>query len=120
MNRRDGEDTMDCLFCKIIAREIPADIVFESDSLLAFRDINPQAPTHILVIPKEHVDGIHAIGDADDMHGLMQAASQIARGEGIETAGYRLVINSGRHGGQTVDHLHVHLLGGRTMTWPPG
>ena len=110
----------DCLFCKIIAKEIPAEIVLENESFLAFRDINAQAPTHILVIPKKHVDGIHAIGDADDMQGIMQAVSQIAREEGIETAGYRVVINSGRHGGQTVDHLHVHMLGGRRMTWPPG
>jgi histidine triad (HIT) family protein len=110
----------DCLFCKIIRKEIPAEIVFDSDSVLAFRDINAQAPTHILVIPKKHVEGIHAAGSSDDLQGLLLAAVQTARDEGIETAGYRLVINSGRHGGQTVDHLHVHILGGRTMTWPPG
>jgi histidine triad (HIT) family protein len=99
---------------------VPADIVFESDSVLAFRDVSPQAPTHILVIPKRHVEGIHAVDSSDDLQGLMQSVAQVASDEGVETAGYRVVINSGRHGGQTVDHLHVHILGGRTMTWPPG
>lgn len=110
----------DCLFCKIVRKEIAAEIVFENETALAFRDINPQAPTHILVIPKKHVSGIHAADSTDDIQGLLLTSAQIARDEGIETAGYRLVINSGRHGGQTVDHLHVHILGGRTMTWPPG
>jgi len=110
----------DCLFCKIIGKEITADIVFENEKVLAFRDINAQAPTHILVIPKKHVDGIHAADSSDDIQGILLTAAQIARDEGIETAGYRLVINSGRHGGQTVEHLHLHILGGRTMTWPPG
>ena len=110
----------DCLFCKIIRKEIPADVVFDSESFLAFRDINAQAPSHILVIPKKHVAGIQEVDETDDMQGLMQAVAAIARDEGLETAGYRVVINSGRHGGQTVDHLHVHILGGRAMTWPPG
>jgi histidine triad (HIT) family protein len=110
----------DCLFCKIIRSEIPAEIVLDNESFLAFRDINPQAPSHILVIPKKHVAGIHEVDETDDMQGLMQTVAQIAREEGLETAGYRVVINSGRHGGQTVDHLHVHILGGRAMTWPPG
>ena len=110
----------DCLFCKIIRKEIPADVVFESDSFLAFRDINPMAPTHVLVIPKRHVAGVHVADSSDDLQGLLQVAAEIARAEGVETAGYRLVINTGRHGGQSVDHLHVHVLGGRTMSWPPG
>lgn len=110
----------DCLFCKIIRKEVPADVVFDNDSFLAFRDINAQAPSHILVIPKKHVAGIHEVDEIDDMQGLMQTVAAIAREEGLETAGYRVVINSGRHGGQTVDHLHVHILGGRAMTWPPG
>ena len=110
----------DCLFCKITRKEIPADVVFESDSFLAFRDINPMAPTHVLVIPKKHVSGVHVADVSDDLQGLLQVAAEIARAEGVETAGYRLVINTGRHGGQSVDHLHVHVLGGRTMSWPPG
>lgn len=110
----------DCLFCKIVSGDVPADIVLDNESVIAFRDVNPQAPTHILVIPKKHVNGIHAADSSDDLQGILLAAAQIARDEGIETAGYRLVINSGRHAGQTVAHLHLHILGGRTMTWPPG
>ena len=111
-----------CIFCKIAAREIPADIVRESDRLVAFRDTNPQAPTHILLIPKEHVASLAEMGDE---HGPMladvaQAATQLARAEGIDEEGWRLVTNVGSGAGQTVFHLHFHLLGGRPMGWPPG
>ncbi|MGZ8581472.1 MAG: histidine triad nucleotide-binding protein [Actinomycetota bacterium] len=111
-----------CLFCRIAAREIPADIVRESDEVVAFRDVNPQAPTHILLIPKEHVTSVAELGD---VHGgvladIMQAASQLARAEGIADSGWRLVTNVGPDAGQAVFHLHFHLLGGRAMGWPPG
>jgi histidine triad (HIT) family protein len=111
-----------CIFCRIAAREVPADIVRESDRLVAFRDTNPQAPTHILIIPKEH---IASIADVDDAHGAMladvaQAAAHLARTEGIDDGGWRLVTNRGAQAGQTVFHLHFHLLGGRPMGWPPG
>ena len=111
-----------CLFCRIAAREIPADIVRESDRLVAFRDTNPQAPTHILLIPKEHIG---SIADIEDRHGAMladiaQAATHLAKTEGIDRSGWRLVTNVGPDAGQSVFHLHVHLLGGRPMQWPPG
>lgn len=109
------------IFAKIIDREIPADIVYEDDLCLAFRDINPQAPTHVLVIPKK---GIPMLSDAKDddallLGHLMLAAAKVAEQEGIG-AGYRLVVNNGAAAGQTVFHLHVHVLGGRAMSWPPG
>jgi histidine triad (HIT) family protein len=110
------------LFEKIIAREIPADIVFEDDQCLAFRDISPQAPIHILIIPKKIIARIGA-AQADDqclLGRLLLTASEIARRENIAPTGYRLVINNGSHGGETVPHLHVHLLGGRHLNWPPG
>jgi histidine triad (HIT) family protein len=111
----------DCLFCKIAAREIDADVVAESGDVLAFRDVAPQAPTHVLVIPKKHITSVRELAPEDgtliaEMCGLL---AEIARDEGLE-AGYRIVTNVGRDGGQTVDHLHFHLLGGRRMTWPPG
>ena len=112
----------DTLFLKIIDREIPADIVYETDRVLAFRDINPQAPTHILIIPKEH---IATINDLDESHRelvgeLFLAASHIARQEGFADDGYRVVMNCNEAGGQAVYHIHLHLLGGRQMNWPPG
>jgi histidine triad (HIT) family protein len=111
-----------CVFCRIAAREIPADIVRESDRIVAFRDTNPQAPTHILIIPKEH---IASIAEVEDRHGdlmadVAQAATQLAEAEGIADSGWRLVTNVGAEAGQTVYHLHLHLLGGRRMGWPPG
>lgn len=108
------------IFSKIIRREIPADIVYEDDDCLAFRDIQPQAPTHILVIPKEVIAGVqHAAPEHGPLLGhLLLTARQIAAEQGL--AGYRLVINAGDDGGQTVAHLHIHLLGGRPMQWPPG
>ena len=111
-----------CLFCEIVAGRIPTEKVFDDDRVMAFRDISPQAPVHILVIPKEHADGIASV-DANDksiLGDVMLAAAAIARSEGIVEAGYRLVVNQGRNGGQTIGHLHVHLLGGRQMIWPPG
>jgi histidine triad (HIT) family protein len=110
------------LFEKIIAREITADIVFEDDQCLAFRDISPQAPVHILIIPKKAVARI-AAAQADDqslLGHLLLAAADIARRENIAPTGYRLVINNGPNGGETVPHLHIHLLGGRHLNWPPG
>lgn len=111
---------MDCLFCKIVSKVTPADIVFENESCLAFRDINPQAPVHILIVPKVHVEGIQSATMEHDLQGLLLRAAEIARSEGIDKSGYRLVINAGQGAGQSVFHLHVHLLGGRPMAWPPG
>jgi histidine triad (HIT) family protein len=111
-----------CLFCRIVNREIPASIVFEDDRLLAFNDINPQAPTHVLVIPKKHIESLNEIQTVDDqMIGeLVRRAAAIARERGIAAAGFRTVFNTNRGAGQTVFHLHLHLLGGRSMEWPPG
>ena len=107
----------DCLFCKIAAHEIPVKAVFEDDLCLIFPDINPQAPTHLLVIPKQHFDNVTQAGDALLGHVLKAAATV---GESTLPGGFRVVINTGADGGQTVGHLHMHLLGGRHMTWPPG
>jgi len=109
------------IFAKIIAREIPANIVFEDDVCLAFRDISPKAPTHILVIPKKPIVSLADVTDEDEaiMGRCVVAATKIARQEGLD-AGYRLVVNCGTDGGQEVPHLHFHILGGRKMTWPPG
>ncbi|MEN9265902.1 MAG: histidine triad nucleotide-binding protein [Thermostichales cyanobacterium BF4_bins_65] len=113
-------EVADTIFGKIIRREIPADIVYEDELVLAFRDINPQAPVHILVIPKKPIPQLSQASDADQGllgHWLLKAR-QIAQEQGLE--GYRIVINNGADGGQTVYHLHLHILGGRFMTWPPG
>jgi histidine triad (HIT) family protein len=112
---------MACLFCKILAGEIPSKKVFEDDLTYAFRDINPQAPTHILVVPRKHIGSLAETqaGDRDMLGYLHLVAAKIANSEGLEN-GFRTVINTGPDGGQTVDHLHVHLLGGRPMGWPPG
>ncbi|MCH8159144.1 MAG: histidine triad nucleotide-binding protein [Proteobacteria bacterium] len=112
----------DCLFCKILAGEIPADIVFESDTAIAFRDINAQAPTHVVIIPRKHIATINDIDEADQMivGGLYLVASAIARDEGIAEDGYRVVMNCNAAAGQTVFHIHLHLLGGRALGWPPG
>ncbi len=114
--------TTDCLFCRIVAGEIPATIVHEDDLVIAIRDIAPRAPTHILVLPREHIASAAELTDdnAPLVGRLFAAAAEIARAEGIADAGYRLVTNVGRWGGQTVDHLHVHLMGGRPFEWPPG
>jgi histidine triad (HIT) family protein len=112
----------DCLFCKIIRREIPGKIVFEDDELLAFEDINPQAPTHVLVIPKRHIDSLNVLDTADDriVGTMVRRAAAIAKDRGISAGGYRTVFNTNRDAGQTVFHIHLHLLGGRGMAWPPG
>jgi histidine triad (HIT) family protein len=113
---------MDCLFCKIAAGQIPAKTVFSNDKILAFRDIGPRAPTHILVIPKKHIATLNDVKpeDAALVAGLIQVASDVARAEKIDQSGYRLVVNCNGDGGQSVYHLHVHLLGGRQLAWPPG
>lgn len=111
----------DCLFCRIVAGDVPADVVHETDRTLAFRDIGPQAPTHVLVVPKEHHADVAAAVDADPSLAadVLAAAVAVARREGLD-GGYRLVANTGADGGQTVHHLHVHVLGGRGLSWPPG
>lgn len=113
---------MDTIFSKIIRREIPADIVFEDDHCLAFRDIAPQAPTHILVIPKKTIARVALAGTEDVplLGHLLATAAAIAKQVGIAESGFRLVINNGPNGGEAVPHLHVHLLGGRALNWPPG
>lgn len=113
---------MDCLFCKIINREIPAEIVFEDDQVVAFEDINPQAPTHILIIPKRHIATLNDIADADRalIGHLPQVAAELARERGFAEEGYRVVMNCNEQGGQTVYHVHMHLMGGRRFTWPAG
>ncbi len=112
----------DTIFGKIIRREVPATIVFENDTVLAFKDIYPKAPVHILVIPKKQIRSASAAspGDKALLGELLLVAAEIAKKEGIDKTGYRLVINNGKDAGQAVDHLHVHILGGREMEWPPG
>jgi histidine triad (HIT) family protein len=110
----------DCLFCNIVAGAIKPDIVFDNEHILAFRDINPQAPVHILVIPKRHVATLNDLDD-DQLGGrLLRVAIELAKQEGLAEDGYRTVFNCNNNGGQAVYHLHLHLLGGRQMTWPPG
>jgi histidine triad (HIT) family protein len=110
----------DCLFCKIVRGEIPAKLLFENDRVVAFRDIKPEAPTHILVVPREHVSSLNEATNAALIGELSLAAAKIAKSEGIAESGYRTVINTNRDAGQTVFHVHLHLLGGRAMGWPPG
>jgi histidine triad (HIT) family protein len=116
----------DCLFCGMVAGDVPADVVLESDRVLAFRDINPQAPTHVLVIPKEHHPTVGALAEADPalLGEVVAATAAVARQEGLISAdadepGYRLVTNTGPQAGQTVHHVHLHVLGGQGMGWPP-
>ena len=112
----------ECLFCKIVARTIPAALLYEDDMVVAFDDINPQAPTHTLVIPRIHVASIAELQDSDVglLGRLMLAGNKVAKLKGIADAGYRIVSNTGAHGGQSVFHLHLHVLGGRHLAWPPG
>jgi histidine triad (HIT) family protein len=112
----------DCLFCKIVRHEIPSSIVYEDDRVLAFNDINPQAPTHVLVVPKQHIASLNDLGPDDDgiVGEMVRRAAAVAKERGISAGGYRTVFNTNRDAGQTVFHLHLHLLGGRAMTWPPG
>jgi histidine triad (HIT) family protein len=111
-----------CLFCKIARGEIPATIIYSDEGAVAFRDINPQAPTHVLVIPREHLDSLNEAEahDAAMLGRLLQAAAKVARQEGLDESGFRTVINTGAGAGQTVFHLHLHILGGRGLAWPPG
>ena len=112
----------DCLFCKIIAGEIPSNKVYSDDNVYAFHDINAAAPIHILIIPKKHLSGVTDANAEDQalLGNLLLKGNEIARQQGLDEAGFRYVINNGREGGQTVAHLHLHLLGGRSMRWPPG
>lgn len=110
----------DCLFCRILKKEIPASIVAEDDFCLAFRDINPQAPTHVVVIPKTHIASLNDAKDPAILGRMHLMAAQLAKSEGVSQRGYRTVMNTNADAGQTVFHIHLHLLGGRRMTWPPG
>jgi histidine triad (HIT) family protein len=112
---------MSCLFCRIVEGSIPSQAVYQDDQCYAFSDINPQAPVHVLIVPRIHIGSIAEVGDEHNalIGHLFSVAAEIARSKGL-TRGYRAVINTGSEGGQTVDHIHVHLLGGRTMNWPPG
>lgn len=112
----------DCLFCRIVDGEIPATVVHDDDQVLAFRDLNPVAPTHVLVIPKRHIVGVDHIsaGDGDVLAAMYVAAKAIADADGVGESGYRTVFNVGADSGQSVPHLHLHVLGGRGMSWPPG
>jgi histidine triad (HIT) family protein len=111
-----------CVFCRIVAGEEPAEILHSTETVLAFRDVNPQAPTHLLLIPKEHVTDARELEDrhTGTLADMFQAAAHLAKTEGIDRTGWRLVANVGRDAGQSVYHLHLHLLGGRRMSWPPG
>ena len=111
-----------CIFCKIAAREIPSNIVFQDDRITAFRDINPQAPVHIVIVPNEHIPTLAGMEQAHEgvVGHMAYAATVLAEREGIAKSGFRLVMNAGPAAGQSVDHIHLHLLGGRAMAWPPG
>ncbi|HUF12433.1 MAG TPA: histidine triad nucleotide-binding protein [Longimicrobiales bacterium] len=111
-----------CIFCGIANGEVPADVVYQDDDVVAFRDLDPKAPTHVLVIPRRHLTSIDAMAPGDEplIGRLFAAAKTVAREAGIDSSGYRMVTNVGNDAGQSVEHLHVHVLGGRRMTWPPG
>lgn len=112
----------DCIFCRIANKEIPATIVHEDKQIIAFQDINAKAPVHVLIIPRKHIAGIKEVGEADleIVAHIFASAKKIAAGQKIDRSGFRLVVNSGADAGQAVNHLHVHLLGGRQLSWPPG
>ena len=110
----------DCLFCRIVRKEIPAAVVLSDDHVIAFRDINPQAPVHVVIVPRDHVASLNDATDAAMLGRLSLAAVEIAKREGIAESGYRTVVNTNRAAGQTVFHIHLHLLGGRSLAWPPG
>jgi histidine triad (HIT) family protein len=111
-----------CLFCKIIRREVPGKIVYEDDDVVAFEDIKPEAPTHVLVVPRRHIESLNALEPGDDsiVGALVRRAAAIAKDRGIAAGGFRTVFNTNRDAGQTVFHIHLHLIGGRRMMWPPG
>jgi histidine triad (HIT) family protein len=112
----------DCIFCAIAAHDVPSTFVHEDDAVIAIRDLNPQAPVHVLVMPREHITSAAELNHdrAELWYRLLRVAKHIAAAEGVAESGYRLVVNTGKGGGQTVGHLHLHILGGRQMTWPPG
>ncbi len=112
----------DCIFCRIAAGEIPAKIVRQDEDTVAFRDVNPQAPLHVLIVPRRHIPSINVLTseDAAVVGKLFLAAREIARDEGVAQSGYRMVVNAGPNAGQSVDHIHLHVLGGRGLAWPPG
>lgn len=110
----------DCIFCKIVNGDIPSEIVYSDENVVAFRDVNPQAPVHVLVIPKKHYASATAVEDISVWSNLMSSAVKIAEQLELDDNGYRMVINTGEQGGQTVPHLHLHLLAGRNLGWPPG
>lgn len=112
--------TEPCLFCRIVRREIPVEWIAENAHALAFRDIDPKAPVHVLVIPKRHVRSLADATDGEELGAMSLLAAETARAEGIAESGYRVVMNTGADGGQSVFHLHMHLLGGRSLSWPPG
>lgn len=110
----------DCVFCKIVAGEIKSDIVAEDERTVAFNDLAPAAPVHVLVVPRAHYANAAAVTDPEDLHAIVRMARRVAAERGIEDSGYRLVLNTGPHAQQSVFHVHLHVLGGRQMTWPPG
>lgn len=110
----------DCLFCKMVDGDIKPDVVYQDESVLAFRDISPQAPVHILIVPNEHIETLNELKDRDLAGKLLEVAIDLAKEEGLADEGYRTVFNCNKRGGQEVFHLHLHLLGGRQMNWPPG
>ncbi|MEX2181675.1 MAG: histidine triad nucleotide-binding protein [Gemmatimonadaceae bacterium] len=112
--------TDECVFCQIVKGTVPADKVAESEHALAFRDVAPQAPVHVLIIPKRHFTSMNELPDGSVVGAMTMLAKQVAKELELAEKGYRVVINTGKHGGQTVDHIHLHLLGGRKMKWPPG
>ena len=120
MTEQENETEQRCLFCRIADGEIPAKLVAETKDCIAFRDINPQAPVHILVVPRDHVTRIHDVKDGAILGKMMMLGAEIARRHGIAESGYRLVANTNADAGQSVHHIHLHVLGGRQMKWPPG
>ncbi len=112
--------TDSCIFCSIAAGSVPADLVYADDSITAFHDLDPKAPTHILVVPNRHIESLAALDDAQLAAALLATCARVAEAAGVASSGYRVVSNVGTHGGQSVPHLHFHVLGGRPMRWPPG
>ncbi len=112
----------DCIFCRVVSGEVRADIIFQDDRCIAFRDINPQAPVHVLLIPREHIESLDDAGRGDEaiLGHLLRVAARVANDEGLSESGFRTVINTGAGAGQSVMHLHLHVLGGRPLNWPPG
>lgn len=116
------DNDMDCLFCKFAKGEIKTKVIYEDENVLAFDDIKPQAPVHVLIIPKKHIDSMNTVGDLgnDVLVSMMRSAQEIAKAKNVSEKGYRIVINTNREAGQEIFHIHMHLLGGRKFSWPPG